>query len=683
MTSTRLKIALTGATLAIALVVAILVILRFAEAERERDLRAWGARLGLVADSRQAAIEAWVEAQAAEVRHLAENTALQLYMTELAVAPAAQRASESLAQSGYLRNLLNAIAERAGFVAKPAQPAVDANVRRAGVAGLILADMSLAVIAASDEAPPLTGRIGEFARGLRPGAPALLDLHLGAGGAPAMGFAAPVFAVQGDAASAQQVGWAIGVKEVARELYPLQAQPGAAWQTAEAVLVRRADAAIEYLSPTRDGAPLQIREPADAQTAAAFAVGNPGGFAVRPDRRGVEVLVASRRISGAPWTLLYKIDRAEALSDSDSRIARLMIYLSGAALIVIGGIVAAWRHGASVRAAAAADAARRNAAEAERQRGLFALVTDSQPGPIYILDGDGRYRFANRAAAAAAGLAPDEMIGKPMANVVGPDAARRRLELCAAAPVTVTERSETDGEQRVAQVKHVPVPAGGAATPGVLVLEQDITDALLERERHERTLREITRALVSVVDRRDPNAAEHSNRVAAVASAIARAMGLDAAAAETAETAGRLMNIGKIMVPESLLTRAGQLADDEVRLIRNSLQASADLLNGIAFQGPVVETLQQLQERWDGTGRPHGLKAEAILPSARVVQVANAFVALSSPRAYRKAEDPARAAEMLLAEGGRAYDMKALAALLHLVENRAAELGSLGAGRAT
>jgi len=676
----RIKIGLTVAALAAAIAIAVVLVLRFAEAERTHDLSDWSARLGLIADSRRAAIDGWLEAQNAEVRHLAENTALQIYMTELAETPAPERASESLAQTGYLRNLLNAIADRAGFTARPAGPAVDANVRRAGVAGLVLTDMKLSVIAASDEAPPLTGRIGEFAHALKPGTPGLLDIHLGAGGAPAMGFAAPIFAVQSDPDAANQVGWVIGVKEVARELYPLLAQPGVTWRSAEAVLARRTDGAIEYLAPTRDAPPLQLRETVGSRSAAAFALANPGGFAILPDHRGVEVLVAARRITQAPWALFYKVDRSEALADSDARITRLMIFLFGAALIVLGAVLAAWRHGASVRAAAAAEIAQRHAEEAERQRALFALVTDSQPGPIYIVDRDGQYRFANRAAAATTGISPEDMIGKPMANVVGPDAARRRLEPSHAAladgmPRTVTERTEADAKTTVLQVKYVPVPARETTPPGVLVIEQDITDALVAREQHERTLREISRALVSLVDRRDPNAANHSNRVAAVAGAIARAMGMDATIVDTAETAGRLMNIGKIMVPEALLTRAGRLEEDEVRLIRNSLQASADLLQGIAFQGPVVETLRQLQERWDGAGRPSGLKGEAILPSARIVQVANAFVALASPRAYRAAELPERAAATLLAEAGKAFDMKAVAALLHLVENRAAELG--------
>ena len=68
-----------------------------------------------------------------------------------------------------------------------------------------------------------------------------------------MGFAVPVFAVHGDSDAAQQIGWVLGVKEVASELFARLRQPGMVWQSAEAVLVRRAGATVEYLSPLLDG----------------------------------------------------------------------------------------------------------------------------------------------------------------------------------------------------------------------------------------------------------------------------------------------------------------------------------------------------------------------------------------------------------------------------------------------
>jgi hypothetical protein len=98
-----------------------------------------------------------------------------------------------------------------------------------------------------------------------------------------------------------------------------------------------------------------------------------------------------------------------------------------------------------------------------------------------------------------------------------------------------------------------------------------------------------------------------------------------------------MMNVGKILVPSDVLTRTEALGEAELQQIRNSIQASAELLQGVEFDGPVVETLRQLQENWDGSGAPRGLAGEEILLPARIVSVANAFVAMISPRAWRPA----------------------------------------------
>jgi hypothetical protein len=185
--------------------------------------------------------------------------------------------------------------------------------------------------------------------------------------------------------------------------------------------------------------------------------------------------------------------------------------------------------------------------------------------------------------------------------------------------------------------EHIPIAATSSMPRGVLVVEQDITEAVTERERRERTLSQLIRSLVGVVDRRDPNAADHSMRVAEVARRIAREMGIEPLLVETAETAGRLMNLGKILVSEDLLTRTEGLSKEEIERVREGIQASADLLEGIEFDGPVVETLRQVQEMWDGSGGPAGREGGDIIVTARIVSVANTFVALTSPRAHRSA----------------------------------------------
>ncbi len=129
------------------------------------------------------------------------------------------------------------------------------------------------------------------------------------------------------------------------------------------------------------------------------------------------------------------------------------------------------------------------------------------------------------------------------------------------------------------------------------------------------------------------------------------------------------MNVGKILVPEQVLTRTGDLSAGEIRQIRDSIQAGADLLRGIEFDGPVVETLQQSPERWDGSG-PRGLAGEAIILPARIVAVANAFVALVSARAHRPGLGFDAAIDTLLKETGAALDRRVVASLISVLDSR-------------
>jgi HD-GYP domain-containing protein (c-di-GMP phosphodiesterase class II) len=155
-----------------------------------------------------------------------------------------------------------------------------------------------------------------------------------------------------------------------------------------------------------------------------------------------------------------------------------------------------------------------------------------------------------------------------------------------------------------------------------------------------------------------------------VARDIASEMGLAPVEVETVEIAASVMNLGKIAVPADLLTRHGALSEDEMRQVRESILASADLLQGIEFDGPVVDTLRQMQEHWDGSGTPQGLKGDAILPMARIVSVANAFVGMASARAWRPGLTPDQAADALLKDAGRRFDRATVAALLNVLENR-------------
>jgi PAS domain S-box-containing protein len=343
--------------------------------------------------------------------------------------------------------------------------------------------------------------------------------------------------------------------------------------------------------------------------------------------------------------------------------------------LVAVGLLAVWIYANSLRRAESAARYREMAERMEEQRNLLRLVTDSQPTGIFILDAEGRYRFANREAGRVAGMPVDDMAGKSIAHIVGPEAAKRYLSrnrevLETGNPVSDVTRLAVDGGVRVVQTDHIPVSPSQDLPKGVLVVEHDITESVTERERRARILGQIVRTLVGVVDRRDPFAANHSQRVAALAREIAGEMSLSEREIDTAETAGNLLNFGKILVAPELLAKSGDMSEQDRQLVRQSIQTSAELLGGIEFEGPVVMTLRQAQARWDGTGIPTGLAGEDILITARIVSVANAFVGMVSKRAYREALDIDRAVGAILDQVGKAFDRRVVVALINYLDNR-------------
>ncbi len=682
---------LAGALLALLLALAVTLAWRVIAEERARDLEAWQIRLGILAEGRVAAIRDWLDRQSAELAGLAENTSVQLYLSELAAAGGdAAQVTDAAAQESYLRNLLIVTAERSGFGAPARAPAVAANIQPLAVAGLAVLDADRRPRVATPAMPPLDGRLASWIQSAAPGKPALLDIFPGADGAPAMGFLAPVFAVEGGAGASRQVGYVVGVRPVAAALFPLLRTPGPPEAGAATLLVRPEGAAIAFLSPLADGTPaLQRRLAKDTpDLAAAFAVAEPGGFAEKRDAEGAPVLVTGRAVPWTPWTLVYEVRQDVALAESDRRATRLVSAFALALIIVAGGLAAVWYQASSHRARAAAGAFAAMAKRFEQQSELLRLVTDSQPNAVFIADELGRYRFANLETERRTGLAEPDLIGKTLDAVLGPAAAARYLERNAEAlgtgrRINALDRIEEADGVSIRQTAHVPLAAGLDRPRGVLVIEEDVTALFRERERRERVLKQLVRAMSAAIDRRDRFAADQSVRVAAIARATAEEMALDPALVEAAETAGMLVNFGKILVPPELLTKAERLKEDEIRLIRSAIEATADFLAGIEFDGPVIETLRLMQEHWDGSG-PHGLAGEAIPVTARIVAAANAFVAIASPRAWRPGSDLDGALTQLLGEIGTRFDRRVVAALVSYLDNHGgrARWAALTEGRA-
>lgn len=660
----------------------------YVDQERQRDIQAWQIRLGIVADSRAAAVNDWVEQNFSVLSELTENASLQLYMTELSMAEGDKsEVTDESAQAGFLRNLLIATADRTGFKPPEVLEEVAANVERVGVAGIGLINAGGRPIVSTMGMPPVTSRIRKAIAKALDGEPALIDVYMGASNLPTMGFVLPVFAIQDDSDGTEGIGVVVGIRTIGKDLFERLKQPGETAKTTETYLVRATDTTIEYLSPLADGTPPLKRSMAidTTELAGAFVVGKPGGFALKRDYAGTDVLVTSRSIAGLPWVLARKISKSEALEETETRLKTLLTVF---VLIIVGvsvAIFAVWRHGSSLRATAALEQSRIASEKFENMSKFMRLVTDSQPTAIAAVDGTTTYTFANKPAADQAGIPVEDIPGKTMAGVMGPVKAKVLAEINTDILKKFEESDDTEKERQshiltfgeeadeenfqVFKTDHIPLRGDRDYPPGVLMIMDDITELTRERRRSEHMLRQLINTLVSVVDRRDPFSANHSTHVAEVAHAIAEEMGAPEEIAKTADIAGNLMNLGKIFVPPDLLTKTGKLTEEERKLVANSYMVSSELLESVPFEGPVVETIRQMGETWDGRG-PLGLKEDETLLSARILAVANAFVGMISPRAYRGAMTFEKVSGILLGDSGTAFDRKPVSSLINFLENR-------------
>jgi len=674
-----LRIIFPAIILALLAIVGVVAVQYFVNQEQQREETQWQLRMGIVADSRFADIDRWLGRQLDELNGLAKNESVQIYTDQINELSAdVTQADQVEALRDYLRNLLTVTADRTGFtLPAPAGGDVPANVSETGVAGLMIVDSNGNVVAASPGAPPFAGDLQAFVKAQLQGQRAISDMSLNGRGNPTMAFMVPILAAQSEGAQAAQIGVILGVKEVANEIFPLLRQPGETSSTARSTLIRYKDRKITYLSPDENGKPMAVELDADTPNLdTAFAAAKPGAFATdKRNAAGTNVLVTGRAFTKLPWALAYTISYDEALGAAKARFRNLNFYLLLTVALVGVIIIAVWRHGSSRRASQAAHQFERMANKFESQKNLLQLVTDSQPTQIFILDEKDRYQFANSQASKAAGIPTSEMIGKPIANVLGPQSAKRYITLSHEAielrhEVSDVARSEEGGKVKVVQSEHIPLKDPSGTPKSVLTVERDITDVVTERERRARTLNQLVKTLVDVVDKRDPFAARHSARVAKVARAVAKEMGLTEVEVETADIAGNLLNLGKILIPQEVLSKTGQLTDAERDMIKNSIQTSADLLQGIEFDGPVVLTLRQAQANWDGTGQPAGLAGDNIVVSARVIAVANAFIGMISDRAFRSALTIDDAIENLMKGSGKAFDRRVVAALVNYLDNR-------------
>jgi diguanylate cyclase (GGDEF)-like protein len=169
-------------------------------------------------------------------------------------------------------------------------------------------------------------------------------------------------------------------------------------------------------------------------------------------------------------------------------------------------------------------------------------------------------------------------------------------------------------------------------------------------------------SLAKAVDDRDAYTGSHSQRVGDYSARIARRLGADEPAIELTRLAGNLHDLGKLAIPEEVLRKPTTLSEAERLMLERHPQVGYRMLESLGVQ-PVAAWVLHHHERWDGAGYPHKLAGDQIPLGARIIFVADAFDAMTSDRAYRRAIPERDALAELERCAGTQFDPEVVKAL--------------------
>jgi len=168
--------------------------------------------------------------------------------------------------------------------------------------------------------------------------------------------------------------------------------------------------------------------------------------------------------------------------------------------------------------------------------------------------------------------------------------------------------------------------------------------------------------LANAIDVRDVYTQGHVERVIAYAMILATELSLTGRLLDQLRLGAVLHDIGKIIIRESTLFKAGLLSEAEWQELKTHAPAGAEMIRDIEYLTPIIPIIRHHHERWDGQGYPDGLSGEDIPLAARIIAVADSFDTMTIHRVYHPALTPQQAADEIIACAGTRYDPAIVAA---------------------
>ncbi len=311
-------------------------------------------------------------------------------------------------------------------------------------------------------------------------------------------------------------------------------------------------------------------------------------------------------------------------------------------------------------------------------------ASDSSPAYLWFFDLNGFKRY-NDSFGHLAGDTLLRRLGTRLREVIHPHGLVYRLggdEFCVIISAPVADPHALFAEARGALTE-----TGGAftidASGGAVELPREATDASQAlRLADQRMYREkagtqsgaaelITAVLHAALAQRHPDLSEHSDDVAGDVELLARSIGLDQDTIKTVVKAGDLHDVGKLGIPDEIITKPGPLNAGEWDFMKQHTVMGEQIIAAAGPSlGPIGPLVRASHERWDGMGYPDGLKEEEIPLGARIITICDSFRAMLDERVYKASMSIGEALAQLRRCAGTQFDPELVDVFCRLVEER-------------
>lgn len=376
-------------------------------------------------------------------------------------------------------------------------------------------------------------------------------------------------------------------------------------------------------------------------------------------------------ITSAAFLRIDGFDRLIDATIDDVTRSQVLMGLIAALFILTGGVMLIGRSSSNRQQSAGVATAALNQQYAE----AIALVRDVTSEPdvsVLVVDGEGKILFGNAAAASRGGKSESDLIGRPITALFGTAESERMIRFISQAlneRATIRDRrtvkSSKTNSLRMFVTHFYPLAANVEGRERVLLVDRDISEAALERDRRRRSLDRLVELLIKVASRLDSRTMAQASRISELSGLLAVKLDLAPERVEAVKMSGKLLGLGRFFTS----TQPADSSVDRARWRQEATAILAENLKNIDFEGPVVETLRQMYERWDGKG-PLQRSGITIEPTARILSVAAAFLSMISARSDQQPSASIEQAAQLLMDGAdKVYERQVVRALIqHLDE---------------